>query len=269
VAPPDLDTRRLAFGSVAELYDRARPSYPAAVIDDLLEFARIREPAGATVLEVGAGTGKATRLLAERGLTVIALEPSTEMAALARRNCAEYPSVRVLHSDFERYRPAEPVDAVVSAQAWHWVDPQLRYVRAREALVPGGALAAMWTLPVWDAIELRDQFRAVYRDTVPELPAGFPMHPASVPDDLTGVWSAEIAATDGLLDAHERPHDWSCRYSAAEYTQLVSTHQDHILLEPAASQRLLAAIADVIDRAGGTIEVRWVTRLCLARASAR
>jgi SAM-dependent methyltransferase len=198
-------------------------------------------------------------------LNVIALEPSAEMAALAQRNCAQHPSVRVVQSDFEHYRPSRPVDAVVSAQAWHWVDPQLRYVRAHQALVPGGTLAAMWTLPVWDAIELRDELRSVYRDTVPELAAGFPMHPASVPDDLVGVWSAEIAATDGLLDAHERPHEWSCDYSAAEYTQLVSTHQDHILLDPRASQRLLAAVAAAIERAGGTIRVRWVTRLCLAR----
>jgi SAM-dependent methyltransferase len=265
VALPSLDTRRLAFGSVAELYDRARPSYPAAAIDDLLAFARIGQPADATVIEVGAGTGKATRLLAERHLNVIALEPSAEMAALAQRNCTEYSSVRVIHSDFEHYRPSQPVDAVVSAQAWHWVDPQLRYVRAREALVPGGTLAAIWTLPEWDAVELRDQLRDIYRHTVPDLHPGFPMHPASLPDDLAGVWHAEIAATDGLLDANQRAHQWSCHYSAADYTQLVSTHQDHILLDSQASQRLLAALAAAIERAGGTIHMRWVTRVCLAR----
>jgi SAM-dependent methyltransferase len=265
VALPSLDTRRLAFGSVAELYDRARPSYPATAIDDVLEFAGVHEPENATVIEVGAGTGKATRLLAERGLKVIALEPSAEMAELARRNCAEHPHVRIVHSDFETYRPSEPVGAVVSAQAWHWIDRELRYVRAREALVPGGALAALWTLPLWDAIELRDELRAVYRNAVPDLAAGFPMHPASLPDDLAGVWREEIASSDGLLDAQEHRHEWSCEYSAAEYAQLVSTHQDHILLEPAASQRLLAAVADVIQRAGGAIQVRWVTRVCLAR----
>jgi SAM-dependent methyltransferase len=263
VALPSLDTRRLAFGSVAELYDRARPSYPAAAIDDVLNFGRIHTPA--TVLEVGAGTGKATRLLAERGLSVVALEPSAEMAALARRNCAEHPSVQIVHSDFERYRPSEPVAAVVSAQAWHWVDPRLRYVRAREALLPGGALAALWTLPLWDAVELRDELRAVYAQAAPDLAPGFPMHPASLRDDLTGVWRAEVAACDGLGDAQEHPHEWSRRYTAAEYTQLVSTHQDHILLEPAASRRLLAAVAQVIERAGGTIDMRWVTRVCLAR----
>ncbi len=87
-----LEQRRLAFGRVAELYDEERPSYPAAAIDDVLDFARIEPPA--TVLEVGAGTGKATRLLAERGFAVIALEPSAAMAQLARRNCASHPAVR-------------------------------------------------------------------------------------------------------------------------------------------------------------------------------
>jgi protein-L-isoaspartate O-methyltransferase len=112
------DEQRLAFGRVAELYDRARPSYPTAVVDELIERASVRP--GDRVLEVGAGTGKLTCLLAERGLAVLALEPSGEMAELARINCERYPLVEVEQVDFERWQPSvPPLPLVVSAQAWH------------------------------------------------------------------------------------------------------------------------------------------------------
>lgn len=98
--PQVLDGQRLAFGRVAELYDRARPSYPPAVIDAVVEFAGLTSPA--RIVEVGAGTGKATVLLAERGLGVLALEPSHEMAQVARANCRRYPAVEIIEVEFER-----------------------------------------------------------------------------------------------------------------------------------------------------------------------
>jgi SAM-dependent methyltransferase len=95
VAP--VSERRLSFGEVAELYDRARPSYPEALVEDLIELA-----GAGTALEVGAGTGKATVLFGQRGVSVLALEPSAEMAAVARRRCARFPEVSIQQVEFER-----------------------------------------------------------------------------------------------------------------------------------------------------------------------
>jgi hypothetical protein len=88
--------RRLVFGEVAELYDRARPSYPPELIDDVIEAARL-SPAD-RALEVGTGTGKATELFAERGVGVLGLEPDPEMAGMARRRCAAYEEVTIEQS---------------------------------------------------------------------------------------------------------------------------------------------------------------------------
>jgi protein-L-isoaspartate O-methyltransferase len=258
------DEQRLAFGRVAELYDRARPSYPAAVIDELIEMAGLRP--GDQVLEVGAGTGKLTCLLAVRGLAVLALEPSAAMAELARANCQRYPLVEIEQVDFERWQPSlPPLPLVVSAQAWHWVTPELRYERAADALEPGGTLAAIWTLPDWEHTQLRDALRNAYRLAAPDLQGDFPMHPASEPTDMAGDWHAEIEASAGFAEPEVRKHPWSCSYSTAEYLELLQTHQDHILLEPATRERLLAAVAAAIDAAGGEIVLSFVTRLCLAR----
>ena len=83
--------QRLAFGRFAELYDRARPTYPAAAVDAVIQFGALVPPAG--IPEIGAGTGKATELLASRGLGVLALEPSPEMARIARANCERLPFI--------------------------------------------------------------------------------------------------------------------------------------------------------------------------------
>src|SRR5690242_4014651 len=113
--------RRLAFGEVAELYDRARPSYPAELVDDVLAFSGAR--AGDHALEVGAGTGKATVAFAERGLEIVALEPSREMAAFARSNVAGHENVTVVEREFERWQadPRRGFRLLFSAQAWHWI----------------------------------------------------------------------------------------------------------------------------------------------------
>jgi trans-aconitate methyltransferase len=134
--------RRLVFGEVAELYDRYRPAYPERLADDLV---RLADLTGAqTVLEVGAGTGNATAMLAARGFPVLAIEPSEAMVAVARRNFAAYPQVQIEQSDFENWDPAgRRFPLVFSAQAWHWVNPDVGYTRVRSVLSRGGLLAVL------------------------------------------------------------------------------------------------------------------------------
>ena len=140
MAASDIHEQRLAFGRVADLYDRARPSYPAEVIDELIDAAALQP--GSRVLEVGAGTGKATEQLAERGLAVLALEPDAAMAALARRRCASHPLVEISQLAFEDWRAHERVHAVASAQAWHWIAPDVRWRGPRAGGHPGRDLDA-------------------------------------------------------------------------------------------------------------------------------
>jgi SAM-dependent methyltransferase len=263
--PRPFDEQRLAFGQVAELYDQARPSYPAAAIDEVIESGPLEPPA--RIVEVGAGTGKATVLFAQRGFGVVGLEPSRDMAHVARANCAGYPGVEIVEAGFEHWDPVERVRAVVSVQAWHWVDAEVRYRRARDALAPAGVLAAVWMFPDWGGCALRHVLSRAYGQAVPDLAPDFPMHPDSNPTRLAGEWRTEIAAADGLGSATVRTHSWSLPYSAREYTDLLRTHQDHILLEPERRVRLLAAIAEAINEAGGTLTMPFVTYVCLARRS--
>ena len=263
--PHYADEQRLAFGRVAELYDRARPSYPAGAIDAVVSHGALA--ARADVVEVGAGTGKATALLAARGLNVLGLEPSREMAAVARMRCAEYPGVRIVEADFERWRPQARVAAVVSVQAWHWIAPETRYLKAHDTLVRGGTLAAIWTLPDWARCAARDSLRHAYRSAAASLAADFPMHPDSEPTRLAGHWAAETEASGRFTAPEILAFAWSKTYGTKDYLALLQTHQDHILLDGAERARLLEAIGSVIDAEGGSLELPLVTSVCLARSS--
>jgi SAM-dependent methyltransferase len=257
------DEQRLAFGSVAELYDRARPSYPPAAIDDVIAHAGLQD--GDTVLEVGAGTGKATVLLAQRGLGVVALEPSAEMALVARDRCGSLGRVRVVETEFERWQATDVFPALVSVQAWHWIAPGIRYERAHAALGPGATLAAVWTFPDWTTCSLAEALRGAYRAAAPQLSADFPMHPASEPTRLADDWVQEIESSSLFNGPVVKAHAWTQAYTSAEYVELLQTHQDHILLAAPQRRRLLAAITDAIERHGhGTLTMPFVTRVCLA-----
>ena len=259
------EEQRLAFGRVAELYDRARPSYPAVTIDALARDCGLRP--GSRVLEVGAGTGKATQMLAARGLDVTAIEPSAEMAAVARLKLARWPGVRIVESTFEDWDSDERYDAVVSVQAWHWVNPGDRYAKACRALTPGGTLAALWAFPDWERCSDRTALSQAYRSAPVQLQPDFPMHPDSEPTRLAGDWTAEIAAAGGFDPPVVRRFPWSVIYTARAYTDLLQTHQDHILLGDAGRAALMAAIKDTIEARGDRLALPLTTYLCLARRS--
>lgn len=258
--------RRLAFGEVADLYERMRPSYPPALVEDVIALAFSRGAGSA--LEIGAGTGKATVLFARRGVSVRALEPNAEMAAVAERACRGFEAVTIERTDFEHWdRGAAQFELVYSAQAWHWITPGVRYQLARAALSDGGLLAAFWNGPDWDRCELRDEIDAAYRLLAPERVPDGPMRPSSRPPDRWGNWPQEIDAEPGLEQPEVRWYRWDHQYSSDEYVRLLHTHSDHILLEPAQQRVLYPAIVDAINRHGGRLALTYVTRLCLARAS--
>jgi SAM-dependent methyltransferase len=258
--------RRLVFGEVAALYHRRRPGYPEALIDDLAAWAA--DGGGApSALEVGAGTGKATQLLAARGVAVVAIEPSAEMAAFARTATAGL-DVEIVVSDFERWPPAgRTFPLVYAAQSWHWVDPRIGYAHARSALRRGGHLVVFWNRPAWGQSELRAALSAAYRRTVPQLRGDGPLHPDS---DVASIdelhWPQAIAAADGLADPEQRSYEWSIEYGTREYVELLATMSEIRLLDEHDRKALLDAVGDAVDRHGGRVMMPMVTRAAIARA---
>ncbi|HMG41993.1 MAG TPA: class I SAM-dependent methyltransferase [Acidimicrobiales bacterium] len=250
--------RRLVFGEDAVGYDDARPSYPAALVDDLVGSVG----ASARVIDVGTGTAKATRLLAERGMTGVGVEADPAMAALAARHLAPYPGWRVDVSDFEWWRPADgdaPADLITAAQAWHWVQPEVGLWRAHRLLRPGGRIAVFWNLADGDDRPVRREIDAVYDEIAP----GEPFCPTIGREQGTPFARAPEGAT--FADAEHRVFAWTLRYARDELLALLRTHSNHKLMAPDQLDRVLAGVAQVVDRHGGTFDYPYVTQLWTAR----
>jgi ubiquinone/menaquinone biosynthesis C-methylase UbiE len=130
----------LTFDEVATLYRESHPDYPEALIDDIVSYAKLRS--GDPVLEIGCGTGQATKSFAARGLQILAIDPGPEMVRAARETLANFANVEVIETTFEAW-PSNNASfrLIIAAQSWHWVSPELRFVKAARVLARDGSLA--------------------------------------------------------------------------------------------------------------------------------
>jgi SAM-dependent methyltransferase len=133
--------RSQAFEAMAGAYDRYRPRYPEELFDDIVELAQLGP--GATVIEIGAGTGIATGPLISRGLHVVAIEPANEMSALAKDKFGD--KAHFVDGRFEDWPESEGAELIAAFNAWHWVEPEIGGRLASRLLPPGGSLALVWT----------------------------------------------------------------------------------------------------------------------------
>jgi len=255
----DRERLRHTFGSVAELYDRARPGYPAAIFDDLAELARL-EP-GSRVLEIGPGTGKATAELVRRGYAVTGIELSAELAEIARRNV---PEARVEVGDFESWEPPEAgFDAVTVFNAFHWIAPEIRYAKPAKLLRQGGALGVVGAphvmLPEDDPFwaEVQQDYDAV----VPH-PDNRPPPP---PDQIEG-WADDWRASGFFEHVEERSHLMTLTYTADEYVALLGTFSENLALPEEQREELFRRIhARIAAQPGGTVTKRQLAVLTVGQ----
>jgi SAM-dependent methyltransferase len=210
-----------SFGAVAEAYERGRPTYPAEAIDWLL-------PAGVTrVLDLAAGTGKLTRQLVSRGLDVVAVEP---LAGMREQLASAVPGVPVRAGTAEHIPLADgSVDAVLVAQAWHWVDPSRAVPEVARVLVPGGQLGLVWNI--------RDE----QEDWVARL--GRILHdPGERDEDRTGgITSPPFGPVQRLTIR------WAHRISRAGLLDLVSSRSYIATMPPAQRELVLAEVGQLAD----------------------
>jgi SAM-dependent methyltransferase len=131
--------RARSFGDVAEAYQQARPTYPPHAVEWVLDAAPGRE-----VLDLAAGTGKLTRVIAEAGASVTAVEPLDEMRAQLE---SAYPGIPAMAGSAEQIPlDSDSVDAVLVGQAFHWFDPVRALDEIDRVLRPGGVLGIFWNV---------------------------------------------------------------------------------------------------------------------------
>lgn len=231
---------RATFDEVAELYDRARPAYPVALLDDLVALACLGP--GSRLLEVGPGTGQATAPLAERGISIVAVELGAALAAVARRNLARFPHVEVVNADVEKWEPPRAsFDAVAAFTAFHWLDPETRVERCARLLRPGRSLVVVKTEHVQP--DDADPFFAAVQDAY--VRAGEGRAGATAPEAVPDL-REELEAGGWFGRTVVRRFVWDVEYDLDSYLSVLDTYSGHRSLAPEVRGRLYADIAELI-----------------------
>jgi SAM-dependent methyltransferase len=252
---------RRTFDSAADLYEAARPSYPTELFDDLVELAGLKP--GDRLLEIGCATGKATRVLLERGFSVVCVEMGAQLAEHARRNLIGLP-VEIHVVPFEEWEGEHGAfDLVYAATAWHWVDPEIRYRKAHEVLRPGGHLAFWSARHAFPAgfdpffTEIQEVYDAIGESHPGEWP---PPPPDEIPDD-----HHEIESSGLFEDVQVRRYVWETLYTADDYIALLNTFSGHIAMEPAKRERLYREVRQrIAQRPDPRVRRHWYAILHVA-----
>jgi SAM-dependent methyltransferase len=252
------DRARL-FDREAERYDRTRPGYPAALIDDVLG----PSPRGLWVLDVACGTGIAARQRARRGARVAGVELNAGMAEIAERH-----GIPTEVAAFESWDPAgRTFDRVTCAQAWHWLDPELSAGKAVSVLSAGGRLCLFWNVGHYPD-DLADALQAAYQRVLPpsslRTVIGHAADSAGGPAAGLGAVAEALRGCGGLAQPQTASFPWSRAYTRDQWLDELLTHSDHLALTPGVREDLFAEIGTVIDRFGGAFRMPYLAVLVSA-----
>ncbi|MBT2406839.1 MULTISPECIES: bifunctional 2-polyprenyl-6-hydroxyphenol methylase/3-demethylubiquinol 3-O-methyltransferase UbiG [unclassified Streptomyces] len=251
-----------SFGTDARRYDRARPRYPAAMVERILAESPGRTDAPdipdiPDVLDVGCGTGIVARQFQAAGCRVLGVEPDARMADVARQLGCEVDVAK-----FEDWDPAgRDFDAVVAGQAWHWIDPAAGAAKAARVLRPGGLLA-----PFWNAFQfppdVAEAVVEVCRRVMPDAPVNFEVMTRGSLDGyraLFGKAADGIREVGGFSEPEQWQFDWEWSYTRDAWLDQMPTQGAFTRLPAASLTEVLEGVGAAIDAMGGRFTMRYAT----------
>jgi SAM-dependent methyltransferase len=228
-----------SFGAAAREYDRHRPEYPTRLIDDLVA-------SGAeNALDVGAGTGIASRQLASRGVDVLALEPDPRMAEVAAEK-----GIPTQTAKFEEWDAAgQTFDLVLFAQSFHWVDPDVALAKVRRLLTGRGLLALAWNR-LFPVTPSRSDFAPIYRDY---MEPGSPLVTETPTAPGLDVGRVDDVLENAGFTVRQHVYQREAHYERDEWLDLVFTYSNHLVLPAETATELRDRLAAHIGSAGVTV----------------
>ena len=247
------------FNRAADYYDKYRPGYPIEIINTLMKETGITQ--GSRLLEIGAGSGKATELFADKGFDILCIEPGKDLAAIGSKRFAER-SVKFEVSRFEDYNPPQHYfDVIFSAQAFHWVPQPIGYEKCAYALKDGGSLALFWNMYI------------TYENTIDNELVSISQKHGGFADFLSeeGCENRIKSIASGVKDSRlfSEPEIfrmlWTQKYTADEYYGFTLTGNTIIQKSEEDKKKVYSDIAALADKNKGIIERPYLCVLYLAQ----
>jgi len=248
--------RALSFGAMAGAYERFRPGYPVELFDMVMTYAG--QPVR-TALEIGAGTGKATRLFAQRGVTVTATEPDGAMLAELVKHVPT--NVKSVQAAFEDLRLAESYGLVYAAAALHWTNPEGRWSRIAALLEPGGVFASFGG-PTGKLVDPAVE-EAVRAARAPFLDSDDVPSPDGTPPEQDMQWpGTELQRSESFADVQQFVIERRLTMSARDYVGHLSTISAYLELPASEQEQVFSQIMQALP---ATVEIAADITVHLAR----
>ena len=209
------------------------PDIPEELIQDILDLSGLND--GSSILEVGCGTGKATRHFAERGYELVCLDIGADLIAVAKEKLKPFPNVSFVKQAFEEWESDRKFDLIISATAFHWVDPKVRYLKTSEVLKSKGFLAVFSNQHVRKDKGFFAESQCLYDKYYPPLTTNRPTHATNFP------------GVEAFQAPIKRVYPWTQTYSSEQYIKLLNTYSDHIALPDKNRNLLFEGIANLIE----------------------
>lgn len=217
------------YKGIANIYEEIRPSYPERLIEDIILKSNLK--ASDRLLEIGAGTGKATVQLAEKGFEIQAVEPGEDMAEILKDKCAKYSKVTIDVVSFEDWEPKknEKYDMIYCAQAFHWLDTTIKYKRCSKYLKKEGYLVLFWYETSEEETEAVKEISRKVQEVISRYDSSIcappeteqrPLHKGTVKDDER---KAEIEASGLFKVVHKIEYTEEVRNDAEKYLKARKT----------------------------------------------
>ena len=224
---------KTTFNTAATLYEEIRPGYPEELIQDVVDLSGLNDHS--RILEIGCGTGKATRSFAERGYELVCLDIGDDLIAVAMENLKEFTNVSFVKEAFEVWKPEGKFDLIISATAFHWIDPEVRYMKASELLKSDGFLAVFSNQHVRKEEGFFAETQSLYDRYYRPLTTNRPTHATNLP------------GVEAFHSPIRRLYPWIQTYSSEQYIKLLSTYSDHIALPEKNKHLLFEGITNLIE----------------------
>jgi SAM-dependent methyltransferase len=256
----DNNSLKRTFNEVAGLYNEIRPRYPDALFEKLIELLDLQPRS--RLLEIGPGTGQATRPLAKKGFEITAIELGADLAEVARYELQDYKNVQIITGAFEEIPlPERSFDLVFAATAFHWIEPSVRFRKAHNLLKNGGHLAIIHTYHTSDekgdaflyaSQPIYDKYDFTDKHIRPEFPRDKDLKPTEIDESLFSLkyfQSFPVVIT----------------YNAKQFVKLLNTYSNHLVASQPVQQAFYGEMEALINEEfQGIVEKHFSMALTIA-----
>ena len=267
--------KRTHFDEIVVNYDKIRPEYPAELISDVIEYAGSADSGKKRALEIGAGTGKATKPFLDAGYDVTAVEAGANMAEFLWKKFEKYKTFRVTVAAFEDAVLAEGrYDLIYAASAFHWVDAEIGCPKVFRLLRSGGSVALFRyneAFPAKGSQELAEEIRTVYDQHYrsyykhPDWPVKKTHEEYAQPSGILRGYGFSDLRAYGFTDVTMKFYDAERTFTADERIAFLDTLSDHRNLPEGNRAALYGGVREVILRHGGHYDLEYAFQLYMGR----